>query len=78
METTTPAFRDHGEARPGLTESVSAASRTMELVDEAGMSMDGLTRRLLDEGLTLFVDAYDSLLDAIERRRRAVLGHNQT
>src|SRR6185436_13345021 len=41
------AFRDHGEARPGLTESLSAASRTMEIVEEAGMSMDGLTRRLL-------------------------------
>jgi len=72
------AFRDHGEARPGLLESLSAASRTMEMVDEAGMSMDGLTRRLLDEGLALFVEAFDSVLDAIERRRRAVLGENRT
>ena len=72
------AFRDHGEARPGLTESLSAASRTMEIVEEAGMSMDGLTRRLLAEGLALFVDAFDSVLDAIERRRRAVLGENRT
>ncbi|HEY7190991.1 MAG TPA: bifunctional transaldolase/phosoglucose isomerase [Vicinamibacterales bacterium] len=67
------AFRDHGEARHGLTENLPAASATMQTVGDAGISMEQLTRRLLDEGLTLFVNAFDSLLAAIEHRRRDVL-----
>ena len=65
------AFRDHGEPRLALTESVDAARETMEALARSGISMPRVTERLLDEGVQLFVEAFDSLLGAIERRRRA-------
>ena len=40
----------------------------MQGLDEVGMSMNQVTDRLLDEGVALFLEAFQSLLDAIERR----------
>jgi transaldolase/glucose-6-phosphate isomerase len=64
------AFRDHGESRQALTEHVEAAHDTMETLARSGCSMRRVTERLLDEGVELFVDAFASVLAAIERRVR--------
>ena len=65
---TLDAFRDHGEPRHGLTESLSAAVLTMQGLDAVDISMTEVTDHLLDEGIAPFADAYRSLLSAIERR----------
>jgi len=52
-----------------LTENPEAAASTMRALSAAGVSMERVTERLLDEGVALFVDAFDSLVTAIERRR---------
>jgi transaldolase/glucose-6-phosphate isomerase len=63
------AFRDHGTLRESITEGVEEASETMEKLAQAGISMKEVTDRLLEEGVVLFAEAFDKLLDAVEKAR---------
>jgi transaldolase/glucose-6-phosphate isomerase len=65
------AFRDHGRLRASLTEDLEAAHDTMESLARVGISMKAVTDKLLDEGLKLFVDAFDKLLAAVNSRCKA-------
>jgi transaldolase len=65
---TLEAFRDHGRARPSLTEDVAGARRVMDALAAAGISLDRVTDELLDDGVKLFADAFDTLLAAIAKR----------
>ena len=64
---TLDAFRDHGRARPSLTEDVESANRTMETAAKLGISMKEVTDKLTDDGVRLFAEAFDKLLKAVER-----------
>jgi transaldolase/glucose-6-phosphate isomerase len=64
---TLDAFRDHGRARPSLTEDVESANRTMETVATLGISMKEVTDKLTDDGVRLFAEAFDKLLKAVEQ-----------
>jgi len=68
------AFRDHGRARASLGEKLDEARRVMEMLPRAGVSMKEITDRLLAEGVTLFADAFDKLLAAVEKKRKEWLG----
>jgi transaldolase/glucose-6-phosphate isomerase len=72
---TLDAFRDHGRPRASLTENVSEADAIMEALDRLGISMDEVTDRLLDEGIALFVEAFDGLLQALNRSRSTGSDH---
>jgi transaldolase/glucose-6-phosphate isomerase len=65
------AFRDHGRPRASLTEDIESAYGTMDLLEQLGISMQEVAERLLAEGLQLFSDAFDKLLDAVEKQSRA-------
>jgi transaldolase len=67
---TLDAFRDHGRPRPSLTEDVESANRTMETVARLGISMKEVTDKLTDDGVRLFAEAFNKLLDAVERSSR--------
>jgi transaldolase/glucose-6-phosphate isomerase len=67
------AFRDHGQPRHALKENIDSARETMASLSRAGISMKQVTDRLLDEGVQLFVEAFESLLAAIERQRRTAV-----
>jgi transaldolase / glucose-6-phosphate isomerase len=58
------AFRDHGKLRASLTEDVPGAAKTMEHLEKAGISMQEVTHKLLEDGVKLFADAFKTLLDA--------------
>ena len=60
---------DHGKLRESLTEGVDEARKTMEDLAQAGISMKDVTDRLLEEGVILFAEAFDKLLDAVEKAR---------
>jgi transaldolase/glucose-6-phosphate isomerase len=68
---TLDAFRDHGRVRPRLTEDLEGARRVLGDLAAAGISMDEVTGKLLEEGVQLFADAYDKLLAAIAERVRS-------
>jgi transaldolase/glucose-6-phosphate isomerase len=64
------AFRDHGRLRASLEEGVAEARETMENLARTGISMKEVTDRLTDEGVKLFEEAFDKLLQAVEKRAK--------
>jgi len=64
---TLDAFRDHGEAKATLREGVDRAEGHMVRLREMGIDFDAVTDQLLDEGLRLFSQAFDSLLASVEK-----------
>jgi len=71
---TMDAFRDHGRARASLEEDVGGAQVVMEALPGAGISIDAITSRLVEDGVRLFADAADQLYAAVQKKRRTVLG----
>jgi transaldolase len=71
---TLAAFRDHGKVADTLTTDLQTASEVLINLDRVGISLSEVTDRLLQEGLQLFIDAFDRLLGAVEEKREAVLG----
>ncbi len=71
---TMDAFRDHGKVRAGLGENLEAARHTMQSLADAGISMDAVTDELLTQGVRLFAEAFDKLLNAVDGRCRAFSG----
>jgi len=68
---TLDAFRDHGVVRPTLAEDLDGARQTIEALEELGISMQEATDKLQEDGVRLFVEPFDKLLDAIEGQREA-------
>src|SRR5277367_3140152 len=58
------AFRDHGKLRKSLTEDLPGATRHMENLGKAGISMKDVTDQLLVDGVKIFADAFRTLLAA--------------
>ncbi|HEY2461822.1 MAG TPA: transaldolase [Candidatus Acidoferrum sp.] len=58
------AFRDHGKLRNSLTENVDAAAKTMADLQKTGISMKEVTDKLIVDGVKLFADAFQQLLEA--------------
>jgi transaldolase/glucose-6-phosphate isomerase len=63
---TMDAFRDHGKPRPSLEEDLPGAKVIMENLAKAGISMKSVTDQLLVEGVKLFSDAFDQLLNGLD------------
>ncbi len=42
----------------------------MQNLAQAGISMDEVAKKLLDDGVRLFADAFDRLLEAVENKRK--------
>lgn len=69
---TLEAFRDHGRPRCSLEEDVEGAHNTMQTLEQVGISMSEITDRLLDDGIRLFAEAFDKLLQAVDKRCQSV------
>jgi transaldolase len=65
---TLEAFRDHGRPRASLEEDIEVARDTMEVLEQVGISMAEVTEKLLEEGVRLFAEPFDKLLDALGHR----------
>ena len=69
-DATLRAFRDHGVARPSLTEGLEEAREVMAGLEELGVSMAEVTRKLQEEAVRLFAEPFDKLLAAIASQRQ--------
>jgi transaldolase/glucose-6-phosphate isomerase len=72
---TMDAFRDHGRPRASLEEDTAGAEAVMAGLASAGVSIDAITARLVEDGVRLFADAADQLYAAVQKKRRTVLGN---
>jgi transaldolase/glucose-6-phosphate isomerase len=61
------AFRDHGQPRASLTEDLDSANKTMEMAGKLGISMKEVTDKLTDDGVRLFAEAFDKLLEVVQK-----------
>jgi transaldolase / glucose-6-phosphate isomerase len=68
---TLDAYRDHGRPRTSLTENVDAAKQVMSTLPKLGISMKEVTDKLTEDGVKLFSEAFDKLLQAIEKNANA-------
>jgi len=67
---TLDAFRDHGNAALTITRGLEESQMFFAELEAAGVSMQQVTQELEDEGVKSFADAFKTLLDAIEDRRK--------
>jgi len=61
------AFRDHGKPRASLEDDLEAAHDTMQSLAKVGVSMKEATDKLTEDGVKLFAEAFDKLLQAVEK-----------
>src|SRR5882724_6799616 len=71
---TLAAFRDHGKVADTLEHNVDEAQRVLDNLAHARISLDEITRSLVEQGVALFADAADTLLGAVARKREHMLG----
>ncbi len=70
---TLEAFRDHGTVDDTLEQNMDDARNTLEALERAGISLHDVTDQLLDEGVELFATAFNKLIDAVDKERKALL-----
>jgi transaldolase/glucose-6-phosphate isomerase len=71
---TMDAFRDHGTVGQTLTADVSGARHVFSELDRLGLDLDGVTQRLVEEGVRQFADASHALLAAVAAKRAEIGG----
>ncbi|MBM3224855.1 MAG: bifunctional transaldolase/phosoglucose isomerase, partial [Candidatus Tectomicrobia bacterium] len=69
------AFRDHGRPRASLEEHLEEAHDAIETLERVGISLPSIADKLLEEAVKLFVDPFDKLLSAVEKKRQALLAN---
>jgi transaldolase / glucose-6-phosphate isomerase len=66
---TLSAFRDHGTARETVTEGVDQAQAAIERLRKLGIDLNAITENLQEEGVKLFSESMDKLLNSLEQKR---------
>ena len=70
---TMDAFRDHGKLADTLDGNVADAQRVLGDLGRAGISLDAVTDKLIEDGVRLFADAADKLFAAVAQKRGKIL-----
>src|SRR5207248_9005342 len=66
---TMDAFRDHGRLRQSLEEDIPGAEAAMNALAKAGIAIDEITARLVEDGVRLFAEAADNLYADAQNNR---------
>jgi transaldolase len=66
---TLKAFKDHGRARETLADGIEEANRQLARLEEAGVELEAIAGRLLDDGIALFAKSFDELMAGIAAKR---------
>lgn len=69
---TMDAFRDHGDAVADTAEeNLATAYADLQVLARHGVSLEAVTAALLEEGITLFHEAFQDLLNAVIEKKKA-------
>ena len=71
---TLEAFKDHGRVARTIDtpEAIERAHSTMRELEAVGIDMDAVTLQLQREGVKLFADSFDQLIERLDARRKAL------
>lgn len=75
---TMDAFRDHGTVAETLTAGLEDARHVLAEAERLKLDLDGVTATLVDEGVTSFEEAFDSLLGSVAAKQQAMLADKLT
>ncbi|HEC97345.1 MAG TPA: transaldolase [Nitrospirae bacterium] len=64
------AFKDHGRVGRTIDADIEAAITTIQSIEEHGISIALVTGELEDEGVRLFTESFDALLNLIAGKKR--------
>jgi transaldolase/transaldolase/glucose-6-phosphate isomerase len=67
------AYKSLGDPARRLTEGVTEARKALGLLQEVGIDLTFLTRKLEQEGIQKFIKPYNNLLQLIEEKRKEAL-----
>lgn len=67
-QATLEAFLDHGAVKEALPGDLAQAQKRIGRLQELGIDINEVCKRLLDDGVVAFQKAFDSLLAAIEKK----------
>ena len=68
---TMDAFRESGTVAVTLTDGVDQARRVLAEAERLGLDLNGVTGRLVEEGVASFAKSFDDLLGAIAKKQPA-------
>ncbi len=69
-EETITAFADHGILKKdSIEEDLAQASQVFSQLEELGIKIDLITQQLENEGIHKFLEAYDELMDTLDKKR---------
>ena len=66
---TIDAFRDHGKAAETITTDLEEANQQMQDLKDLGIDIDRITKKLEDEGIEKFNQAYEKLIKSIDSQK---------
>ncbi|MEC4686020.1 MAG: transaldolase [Nitrospirota bacterium] len=64
------AFKDHGNVDRTIDADIEAALASIRSIEDLGVSIDRVTGELEDEGVRLFTESFDALLNLIAEKKR--------
>ncbi|MBF0458787.1 MAG: transaldolase [Nitrospirae bacterium] len=67
---TVKAFKDHGKVLRTIDSDLKAVEDTLDSLAELNINIETITQTLEDDGVKLFIDAFDALLNLIEDKRK--------
>ncbi len=70
---TIAAVADHGTVARTVDQGMDEARRTLDLLAEAGIDIDGVTWQLMNEGVEKFIAPFESLLETLATGRARVI-----
>src|SRR6202011_2858843 len=68
---TMDAFRDHGKPRASLEENLDAARDVVQRLASIGIDLNEVGEELQKEGVRLFAEAFNKLLQAVEKNSKS-------
>ena len=72
-DATLAAFLDHGTAQQTLDADIEDATDTLFALEAAGIKMDDITAKLLEDGLMSFADSYDEVVENVDSKRASLV-----
>lgn len=74
---TVDAFNDHGVVAPTLDTGYEEAHQIIARMEKAGISSKDVTDKLLADGVKLFADSFNKLIEGVEGKRQKLVGEMQ-
>ncbi len=67
---TLEAFKNHGVIKRTVDQDLNSTMEFFESLLDAGINIDNITERLENEGVRLFIESFNSLLDLLSEKRK--------